>query len=222
MAVRKGDRYCRGPRAIARRRWAIAVGKGLLPYIYNIIYIPVSKGLVPWAKGYCRGQKLKFLLDFQAGQLIVKPPGPLVSHLALQAFTKHKPPLHRKHTHVLAQRQNDISTTWILTRYPTNVPTRGVQHPSRLGARYLRIGLFAHYILQSPRPINYETEQLWDLYDVIHVPVIHIGKPVFKPAWHRTINHQYSTADNIISHPIITSAYILRSQRGDPRFCTMK
>ena len=49
MAVRKGDRYCRGPRAIARRRWAIAVGKGLLPYIYTGKQRAgaVSKGLLP-------------------------------------------------------------------------------------------------------------------------------------------------------------------------------
>ena len=93
----------------------IAVDRGLLPWAEGFC---VGRGLLlgagellPWAKGYCRGQKLKLLLDFQAGQLIVKPPGPLVSRLALQAFTKHKPPLHRKHTHVLAQRQNDISTT---------------------------------------------------------------------------------------------------------------
>ena len=180
----------------------------------------MSKGLLPWAKGYCRGQKLKLLLDFQAGQLIVKPPGPLVSRLALQAFTKHKPPLHRKHIGAKTEWHfNDMNSHPLVT---TVLATPQMyQHacsPSRLGARYLRIGLLAHYILQSPRPINYETEQLWDLYDVIHVPVpvIHIGKPVFKPAWHRTINHQYSTADNIMSHPIITSAYILRSQRGDP------
>ena len=38
MAVRKGDRYCGGPRAIA-------VGRGLL----------LGAGeLLPWAKGYCR------------------------------------------------------------------------------------------------------------------------------------------------------------------------
>ena len=53
------------------------------------------------SRGYCREQMAiavsKGLNDFQAGQLIVKAPGPLLSRLTLQAFTKHKHPLIRKH-----------------------------------------------------------------------------------------------------------------------------
>ena len=49
MAVRKGDRYCRGPRAIAVGRGLLLGAGGLLPWAkgYCRIYIPVSKGLVP-------------------------------------------------------------------------------------------------------------------------------------------------------------------------------
>ena len=98
---------------------------------------------------------MKLLNDFQAGQLIVKAPGPLVSRLTLQAFTKHKHPLIRKHIGAKTECHfNDI----ILTRYLPlplfSLPHKCTNTPAAL------LGVERASPRFASRPINYETNQL--------------------------------------------------------------
>ena len=121
------------------------------------------------------------------------------------------------------QRHNSHPLVTVTTVLATPQMYQHACSPSGLGARFASV--------------CFQADQLWDqsIMTVIHVlfihigkPVIHIGEPVFKPAWHRTINHQYSTSTipvlPIISHHIPPSQELIfwGPKGGTLSICTMK
>ena len=123
------------------------------------------------------------------------------------------------------QRHNSHPLVTVTTVLATPQMYQHACSPSGLGARLASV--------------CFQADQLWDqsIMTVIHVlfihigkPVIHIGEPVFKPAWHRTLNHQYSTSTIPVSVLPRISHHIPPSQQlifwgpkgGTLSICTMK